>query len=59
MLLTGNYQFQKKELISEDEIEYTPNLSTTSDATALSVTSNIDQSPFCSNSSIADKKAVK
>ena len=47
----------EKELGSEHEIEYAPNLFNTSDATAFPVLSNIDQSPVSSNSSIADKKS--
>ena len=44
---------------SEDEIEYTLNLSATSDATAIPVSSNIGQYPVSSNSTIADKKAME
>ena len=49
----------EKELSSKDEIENAPDLSGTSDATTLPVTSNSNQSPVSSNPSIFDETAVE
>ena len=48
----------EEELSSEDEIENAPELSATSDAITLLMTSNSDQSSINSNSSRANRTAM-